>query len=55
MLDSPTAHSVIRCSQCGEPSHLRVMVPSGDKPGYEERLFECESCKHAETLLVKIE
>jgi hypothetical protein len=54
-MSNTPARSVIHCAKCGQPSYLRVIVPSSDKPGYDERLFECESCKHAETLFVKIE
>ena len=50
MPDRPTISCVRRCSTCGEPSHVRVMVPSADKPGFDEYLYECQSCGYAETI-----
>lgn len=43
-----------RCSKCGEPSYLRIVMPSDGNPGYDERLYECKSCGYAETLFVRI-
>jgi hypothetical protein len=54
MLDKP-APGIRRCSRCGEPSYVRIIVPSDEKPGYDEQLFECRSCGYGETLFVKIE
>ena len=42
------------CSECGKPSHLRLVIPSNDKPAYDERFFECRSCGYSETLYVRI-
>ena len=54
MLTIPTLQSTIRCSKCGEPSDLRIVIPSVDKPGYDERSFQCKSCGYADTLFVKV-
>jgi len=40
------------CSECGKPSHLRLVIPSNDKPTYDECFFECQSCGYSETLYV---
>jgi hypothetical protein len=53
MMAKLTISSVRRCVKCGEPSHVRVMIPSNDKPHYDEFLFECRPCGHAETLYAK--
>ena len=45
---------ISRCSKCGEPSYLRIVMPSDGNPGYDERLYECKSCGYAETLFVRI-
>ena len=42
-----------RCAKCGKLTALKVLMPSF-KPGYEERLFECSGCGHAETVFIKL-
>jgi hypothetical protein len=48
------AGRVGRCSKCGEPSYLRIVMPSEGHPAYDEQLFACRSCGYAETLFVRI-
>jgi transcription elongation factor Elf1 len=40
------------CAKCGKPTALRILMPSF-KRGFEERLFECPGCGHAETVFIR--
>ena len=42
-----------RCAKCGSLTESKVMTPSV-RPEYEERLYECLDCGHAETVFVKL-
>jgi hypothetical protein len=54
MHDNQTNLPTVACSQCNAPAMLRIVMPS-DKPGYDQRQYECIICKHSETLLVATE
>jgi hypothetical protein len=41
-----------RCPACGLPLFL-VSVNPTEKPGEDERIFECTDCAYAETVIVQ--
>jgi hypothetical protein len=40
------------CSQCGFLTALSRIEPS-DKPGHDQRTFECHACGNIEMMLIK--
>ena len=39
------------CSRCGKKTRLSQTIP--DKPGYDQRTFQCVACGHEEVALTR--
>jgi len=42
-----------RCPMCAKQMFLLTVEPA-DKPGYDQRSFECSGCNYAETVQFKL-
>jgi hypothetical protein len=50
--NSSVALGARRCPMCAKPMFLLAVDPA-DKPGYDQRSFECSGCDYAETVQFK--
>ena len=49
---NPNMYDRPRCPRCTAQMYLARIEPG--HPGFDLRTFECPSCKHSESVLVKI-
>ena len=50
ILSTPITITRPPCARCGAEMTLTLIVP--DKPGTDQRSFECKGCGHSETVQV---